>query len=105
MLSSAHRSCSQLGRKNVLPVDFDLPANGQIYCVSCAKYFKNDEAIARHNKSKAGQFVWSADGRCCLLASHMQLHKRLLKVLQEEPHRGEALPIDNGPLYGAAAME
>lgn len=28
------------GRKNVQPIDLDLPGAGQIYCVSCAKYFK-----------------------------------------------------------------
>ncbi len=65
-------------------MNLDLPGNGQFYCVSCAKYYKNVEALETHNRSK--------------------LHKRLLKVLREEPHRGEALPIDNGADYGNKDM-
>lgn len=62
------------GRKEVLPVDLDLPGQGQIYCVSCARYFKDEEVLGQHQRTK--------------------VHKRQLKRLQEEPHRGEDLPRD-----------
>lgn len=62
------------GRKDDLPIDLDLPGQGQFYCVACAKYFRDEENLTRHGTSKQ--------------------HKRQLKRLQEEPHRGEDLPRD-----------
>ena len=47
-------------------LDEDLPGMGQFYCVSCAKYFINQESKLRHTTSKD--------------------HKRRVKALQEEPY-------------------
>ena len=84
----------RLGRKKDLEVDFDKPGlfrryrclegrsltsfvlgMGQIYCIACAKYFKDEEVLAEHNRTKP--------------------HKRRLKALQRSPHRGEDLPVKN----------
>lgn len=64
----------QQGRKKDLPVDLDLPGRGQFYCVACAKYFKDEENLTKHERSKP--------------------HKRQCKRLLEEPHRGEDPPKD-----------
>ena len=49
---------------------------GQIYCVACARYFRDDDNYDRHIRTKP--------------------HKKRVKELQEEPHRGEPVLIDNG---------
>ena len=64
----------QEGRKETMPVDLDLPGQGQFYCVACARHFKDEENLGKHRRTKQ--------------------HKRQLKRLQEEPHRGEDLPRD-----------
>ncbi|CUV03996.1 hypothetical protein CPHLJ_1g545 [Cryptosporidium parvum] len=47
-----------------LPVDLDLPGNGQFYCITCARYFIDSPSLMSHNKSKD--------------------HKRMLKKVQTE---------------------
>ncbi|KAH8738703.1 hypothetical protein FG386_000494 [Cryptosporidium ryanae] len=47
-----------------LPVDPDLPGNGQFYCITCARYFINSSSLISHNRSKD--------------------HKRLLKKIKTE---------------------
>lgn len=47
-------------------VDFDKPGNAQFYCVHCARYFINDQAIQEHFRTK--------------------VHKRRLKALEVEPY-------------------
>jgi hypothetical protein len=34
------------------PADLDLPGLGQFYCILCARYFQNMEAMTTHRKSK-----------------------------------------------------
>lgn len=34
------------------PVDLDKPGMGQFYCLCCAKYFINEDAMQKHVKSK-----------------------------------------------------
>ncbi|CAD8132125.1 unnamed protein product [Paramecium octaurelia] len=34
------------------PIDETLPGLGQYYCVSCARYFVNEESIKKHQISK-----------------------------------------------------
>merc|ERR1712063_10224 len=58
------------------PVDPDLPGLGQFYCVSCARYFVDSQAIIDHRKTK--------------------IHKRRLKELKGEIYKGPAQLIDNG---------
>eukprot|EP00386_Alphamonas_edax_P002344 GDKI01006958.1.p1 GENE.GDKI01006958.1~~GDKI01006958.1.p1 ORF type:complete len:151 (-),score=35.35 GDKI01006958.1:111-563(-) len=50
----------------VLKIDEDLPGRGMYYCISCAKYFINKEAMDKH-----------------VLTS---VHKRRLKKALENPH-------------------
>lgn len=45
------------------PIDEDLPGQGQIYCLQCARYFQSSGAMEKHYKSKP--------------------HKRRLKELKE----------------------
>jgi bud site selection protein 20 len=76
----------KLGRKEDLPVDLDKPGMGQIYCVACAKYFRDERTLGEHAKTKS--------------------HKKRLKELREEPHRGHDLPVDNGGAgSGVARMD
>lgn len=48
------------------PLDETKPGLGQYYCVECAKYFENQEALDRHGKGK--------------------IHKRRLKDLRQRPY-------------------
>ncbi|KAL7068839.1 hypothetical protein ACR3K2_06740 [Cryptosporidium serpentis] len=49
-----------------LPIDADLPGKGQYYCISCARYFIDNNSLENHNKTKS--------------------HKRSLKrVITEDP--------------------
>jgi hypothetical protein len=82
----------KLERKKALPIDLDKPGSrtkknciasqlyfaglGQIYCVPCARYFRDDDNHDRHIKTKT--------------------HKKRVKELMEEPHRGEPVLMDNG---------
>ncbi|XP_030747206.1 zinc finger protein 593 isoform X2 [Sitophilus oryzae] len=56
-------NCKQLLHQEV---DFDKPGNAQFYCIHCARYFINSQALKEHFTTK--------------------LHKRRLKALQEEPY-------------------
>jgi len=47
-------------------VDLDKPGSAQFYCVHCARYFINDQALQEHFRTK--------------------VHKRRLKALELEPH-------------------
>jgi len=47
-------------------LDFDKPGNAQFYCIHCARYFINSQALEEHFKTK--------------------VHKRRLKALQDEPY-------------------
>ncbi|XP_050307835.1 zinc finger protein 593 homolog [Anthonomus grandis grandis] len=47
-------------------IDFDKPGNAQFYCIHCARYFINSQALQEHFSTK--------------------VHKRRLKALQEEPY-------------------
>ncbi|XP_060530764.1 zinc finger protein 593 homolog [Cylas formicarius] len=47
-------------------IDLDKPGNAQFYCIHCARYFINSQALQEHFTTK--------------------LHKRRLKALQEEPY-------------------
>lgn len=47
-------------------VDLDKPGNAQFYCVHCARYFINDQAIQEHFRTK--------------------VHKRRLKALELDPY-------------------
>ncbi|ORX57428.1 hypothetical protein DM01DRAFT_1334051 [Hesseltinella vesiculosa] len=51
---------------NAQDIDTDLPGMAQHYCVECARYFINQEAMDVHTKGK--------------------LHKRRIKQLKEEPY-------------------
>lgn len=46
--------------------DLDKPGNAQFYCLHCARYFINDQALQDHFKTK--------------------VHKRRLKALELEPY-------------------
>lgn len=46
--------------------DLDKPGNAQFYCLHCARYFINDQALQEHFKTK--------------------VHKRRLKALELEPY-------------------
>lgn len=48
------------------PVDLEQAGMAQFYCVHCAKYFINDQALQSHFKTK--------------------VHKRRLKALELEPY-------------------
>ncbi len=73
----------KLNRKAELPIDLDKPGMGQIYCVACTKYFRDEESHVKHQATKA--------------------HKKRVKSLQEEPHRGYDLAVDNGGAGGSGA--
>lgn len=47
-------------------MDLDKPGNAQFYCVHCARYFINDQALQEHFRTK--------------------VHKRRLKALELEPY-------------------
>ncbi|XP_028169037.1 zinc finger protein 593 homolog [Ostrinia nubilalis] len=47
-------------------VDLDLPGSAQHYCLHCARYFIDDQALTEHFKTK--------------------VHKRRLKALELEPY-------------------
>lgn len=47
-------------------VDLDKPGSAQFYCVHCARYFINDQALHDH--------------------FHTKVHKRRLKALELEPY-------------------
>lgn len=47
-------------------IDFDKPGNAQFYCIHCARYFINSQALQEHFTTK--------------------IHKRRVKALQEEPY-------------------
>ncbi|KAL0818384.1 hypothetical protein ABMA28_008857 [Loxostege sticticalis] len=47
-------------------VDLDLPGSAQHYCIHCARYFIDDQALNEHFKTK--------------------VHKRRLKALELEPY-------------------
>lgn len=47
-------------------VDLDRPGSAQFYCVHCARYFTNNQALEAHFKTK--------------------VHKRRLKALELEPY-------------------
>ncbi|KAK9870893.1 hypothetical protein WA026_009849 [Henosepilachna vigintioctopunctata] len=47
-------------------VDYDKPGSAQHYCVHCARYFINDQALTEHFRTK--------------------VHKRRLKALETEPY-------------------
>lgn len=47
-------------------MDFDKPGSAQFYCVHCARYFINDQALQEHFRTK--------------------VHKRRLKALEVEPY-------------------
>ncbi|KAI4470880.1 zinc finger protein [Holotrichia oblita] len=46
--------------------DFDKPGNAQFYCVHCARYFIDNQALQEHFRTK--------------------VHKRRLKALEVEPY-------------------
>eukprot|EP00397_Hematodinium_sp_SG-2012_P058652 GEMP01074431.1.p1 GENE.GEMP01074431.1~~GEMP01074431.1.p1 ORF type:complete len:148 (+),score=18.04 GEMP01074431.1:55-444(+) len=48
-----------------MPINEDLPGEGQHYCISCARYFMDAQSLQAHFKSK--------------------LHKRRLKAVLEDP--------------------
>lgn len=50
-------------------VDFEKPGFAQNYCIHCAKYFINEQAMKDHFKTK--------------------VHKRRLKALEDEPYSVE----------------
>lgn len=62
------------------PLDADLPGSGQFYCVCCARYFTDANALAAHNKTKP--------------------HKRRLKALGQ----GAAKPHTQADAEAAAGM-
>lgn len=47
-------------------IDLDKPGNAQFYCLHCARYFINDQALKEHFRTK--------------------VHKRRLKALELEPY-------------------
>nr|CAD7431481.1 unnamed protein product [Timema monikensis] len=47
-------------------VDFDKPGNAQFYCLHCARYFIDDQALKEHFRTK--------------------VHKRRMKALELEPY-------------------
>lgn len=47
-------------------VDFDKPGNAQFYCLHCARYFIDNQALGEHFRTK--------------------VHKRRLKALELEPY-------------------
>mmetsp|Transcript_35121 Transcript_35121/g.76891 ORF Transcript_35121/g.76891 Transcript_35121/m.76891 type:complete len:108 (-) Transcript_35121:130-453(-) len=49
-----------------LPINEDLPGDGQFYCISCARYFESDKVMDQHKKTKS--------------------HKKRLKLALEDPH-------------------
>mmetsp|Transcript_13222 Transcript_13222/g.31351 ORF Transcript_13222/g.31351 Transcript_13222/m.31351 type:complete len:118 (+) Transcript_13222:175-528(+) len=49
-----------------LPVDDDLPGRGQFYCLSCARYFINDDVLQYHYRTKQ--------------------HKKRLKAVMDKPY-------------------
>ncbi|KAK2713001.1 zinc finger protein 593 homolog [Artemia franciscana] len=51
------------------PIDLEKAGGGQFYCVHCARYFIDDQAIKEHFRSK--------------------VHKRRLKALELEPYSVE----------------
>lgn len=51
------------------PVDLEKPGFAQFYCVHCAKYFTDDQAMQAHFRTK--------------------VHKRRLKALETEPYTKE----------------
>lgn len=57
-------------------VDIDLPGLGQHYCVHCARYFVDEQALTEHRKTK--------------------VHKKRVKALKEEIYTGPQQIIDNG---------
>lgn len=50
-------------------VDFEKPGFAQNYCIHCAKYFINEQAMKDHFKTK--------------------VHKRRMKALEDEPYSVE----------------
>uniref|UniRef100_A0A1I8A1K4 Zf-C2H2_jaz domain-containing protein n=1 Tax=Steinernema glaseri TaxID=37863 RepID=A0A1I8A1K4_9BILA len=62
-------------------VDYDLPGNGQHYCVECNRYFEDGKAIATHKKTKGNPQLYP------LLPLILRLvHKYRLKQLKEKPY-------------------
>lgn len=51
------------------PVDFEKPGFAQNYCIHCAKYFIDEQAMKDHFRTK--------------------VHKRRLKALEDEPYSVE----------------
>ncbi|KAL1920622.1 uncharacterized protein VTP21DRAFT_999 [Calcarisporiella thermophila] len=76
---------------NEIPIDPDLPGLGQFYCIACARHFQSQTALDEHRQNK--------------------LHKKRLKLLQEEPYtqkEAEAavgLTTDKGKQGGVSTME
>jgi len=50
-------------------IDPDLPGLGQFYCLTCAKYFVNSDALKEHSKGK--------------------VHRRKVKLANEKPYSQE----------------
>jgi bud site selection protein 20 len=57
-------------------VDFDQPGMAQFYCLHCARYFINQQALDDHFKTK--------------------VHKRRMKALQDDPYTQEEAEIAAG---------
>ena len=64
-----------IGKLEQQPIDENLPGLGQHYCVSCAKYFVDDNSLKSHTKSKE--------------------HKKRIKRLKEP-----AYTINDSKMYG-----
>eukprot|EP01091_Cochliopodium_minus_P014039 TRINITY_DN4687_c0_g1_i1.p1 TRINITY_DN4687_c0_g1~~TRINITY_DN4687_c0_g1_i1.p1 ORF type:complete len:159 (+),score=41.73 TRINITY_DN4687_c0_g1_i1:173-649(+) len=68
-------------RPKILPIDMDLPGDGQFFCKACSNFYQDQLALDQHHSSKQ--------------------HKRFVaKLNKEEPYRGSDLPVDNGPKLG-----
>ncbi|KAL3266455.1 hypothetical protein HHI36_010627 [Cryptolaemus montrouzieri] len=57
------KNCEQLLNQEI---DYDKPGSAQFYCVHCARYFINEQALKEHFRTK--------------------VHKRRLKALETEPY-------------------
>merc|ERR1712098_288214 len=68
-IDQVHNDLKEIQKFKVMPVDEDLPGEGQFYCVSCAHYCQDDVALQVHFKTK--------------------MHKRVLKEARKTPHTQE----------------
>jgi len=96
-------------------VDHELPGMGQHYCVPCGYVFARSLVRSIHRATNSQASLSLVRGqrrrrRYFISAEHLQehekskLHKRRVKVLQQEPYRGPDEKIDNGPRLNRAPV-